>query len=89
MASGVSVFLGMRCSPAQNRGLPGIVNSEQALEAELVQVLPCKEGTSIGCQQPQSSPRDGIPGPGKEWAKLQSRGSRVFLLSISDLVKLA
>lgn len=89
MASGVSVFLGMRCSPAQNRGLPGIVNSEQALEAELVQMLPCKEGTSIGCQQAQSSARDGIPGPGKERAKQQPRGGRVFSLPLSGLVKLA
>lgn len=89
MASEVSMFLGMRCSPAQNRDLPGIVNSEQALEAELVQVLTCEEGMSIGHRQAQSSPRDGVPGPGKEGAKPQLRGSRVFSLPLSGLVKLA
>lgn len=69
-------YLGSTCSfewgglSAQDRGLLGIMSSETGLEAELLQVLSCKEGlfmrllNSFGVE---------LPGPGKEWAGVQLR----------------
>lgn len=79
----------MRWLSAQDRGLLGIVNSEQGLEAGLLQVLACKEGVLMGHQETTEQLWNGAAWPWEGTGRTTANGSRVLLslLPLSSLLE--